>query len=170
MSIELARKLRKISSPPERAMWNILRQLRQQGHHFRRQVQLGPYYVDYANLEEAMVIEVDGATHTTDEAIEADAVRDAYLRSRGFEVLRFSNSDVVHNPAGVFDVMVLTLARLATPTLDPSPHGGGRRRSRTNPLETRIRRPRQPRRPDPQKAMSPSPMRGGVRGGGDSSP
>src|SRR3954462_484689 len=93
VSTELARKLRQQSSPPERAMWRILHQFRQQGHHFRRQVRLGPYYVDYASLEEFIVIEVDGGTHTTDEASRKDSVRDGYLKTRGFQVLRFWNND-----------------------------------------------------------------------------
>jgi very-short-patch-repair endonuclease len=148
-------------------MWNILHSFRGEGHHFRRQVQIGPYYVDFANLEEGLIIEVDGGSHTTPEAIEADKVRDAYLTSRGFEVLRVWNNDAMFNPDGVWQVIAETLERVATPTLDPSPHGGGRRRSRTNPLELRERKPRRPRAPKP---VSPSPMRGGVGGGGEPQP
>ena len=148
-------------------MWAIPQQLRQEGHHFRRQVELGRYYVDFASLEECLVIEVDGGTHASDRALAKDHDRDAYLRARGFRVLRFWNNEVLGNPAGVYEAIESTLAQAATPTLDPSPHGGGRRRSGDNPLVARSRRVRKPRA---QEVVSPSPMRGGVRGGGSSSP
>jgi len=163
VNTELSRKLRRERTSPEQAMWNILHQFRQQGHHFRRQVKLGSYYVDFAKLEEAIVIEVDGGTHAADEAVAKDAVRDRYLTARGYKVLRFWNNDVLMNPDGVCRMLELALACVATPTLDPSPQGGGRRRSGTNPLAKRSRRERKPKA---QGEVSPSPMRGGARGGG----
>ncbi|HVX82935.1 MAG TPA: endonuclease domain-containing protein [Devosiaceae bacterium] len=123
MSNELGRRLRKISGEPERAMWRLLWPLRQVGHHFRRQTQIGPYFVDFAALAEKLVIEVDGDTHASEAAIEADAKRDSYLKSRGFTVLRFWNNDVTQNPEGVFTVISAELQSLAPSS--PSPLRGG---------------------------------------------
>lgn len=106
---DLARKLRKSPGEPERAMWRILHPFRAAGHHFRRQVRLGPYFVDFASLTEGLIIEVDGETHTTLDAVAADAERDSYLASRGFRVLRFWNNEVMSNPEGVYQVLAAAL-------------------------------------------------------------
>ena len=70
-------------------MWRILWPFRQRGCHFRRQVQLGSYYVDFACIAAKLVIEVDGDTHGSEQGIVADGSRDEYLAGRGILVLRF---------------------------------------------------------------------------------
>jgi len=94
-------------------MWNLLRPFRAAGYHFRKQVPLGPYIADFACLHAHLVIEVDGDTHYTAEAQHHDAERDAFLRSRGFTVLRFTNDDVSHNPDGTHTVIANYLAGYA---------------------------------------------------------
>jgi len=111
-------------------MWRILYPLRQQGLNFRRQAQIGAYYVDFACHKPAVVIEVDGDTHGTDQAQANDGVRDDYLGGRGYRVLRFWNNDVMENAEDVYDLIVAALneisVRVDPPTPDPSPQGGGR--------------------------------------------
>ena len=123
MSTELARKLRREASVPERAMWNILREFRRRGVHFRRQVQIGTYYTDFACHRPAIVIEVDGSTHGSNLAQSNDAVRDDYLRGRGYRVLRFLSNDVTRNANGVFLAIEALLTendrRVAPPTRAP---------------------------------------------------
>ncbi len=108
---------------PERAMWNILREFRRRGLHFRRQVQIGTYYVDFACHRPAIVIEVDGSTHGSELAHSNDEVRDDYLRGRGYLVLRFWSNDVTRNANGVFLAIEAVLAEdarcAAPPTLAP---------------------------------------------------
>jgi very-short-patch-repair endonuclease len=115
-------------------MWAIPYHFRQRGFRFRRQVNIGAYYADFACLTPAIVIEVDGATHATEQAQGNDALRDDYFRSRGFRVLRFWNIDVMGNRDGVYTLIELALAegsnQSAPPTPDPSPQGGGRHRGR----------------------------------------
>jgi very-short-patch-repair endonuclease len=102
MTIERARQLRTNATAPERAMWRLLKPFRDQGFHFRRQVQIGAYYADFACHRAKLIIEVDGDSHAMGTGPSHDARRDRYLRSRGYEVLRFSNSDVMGNPEGVY--------------------------------------------------------------------
>ena len=116
LTTDLARKLRRQAGEPERRMWAILHPLRQQGYNFRRQALIGTYYVDFACRQPAIVLEVDGDTHATELAQANDALRDDYLRGRGFQVLRFWNNDVMKNPDGVYRVITDTLADLAPPT------------------------------------------------------
>ena len=91
-------------------MWRLLHALRTNGYHFRKQVHLGAYYVDFACLHAKLVIEVDGITHDSGVARSNDALRDDYLRSRGFTVLRFFAYDVLDNPVGVGDMILAALA------------------------------------------------------------
>jgi len=110
MSIKRARELRQNATPPERAMWRLLKPFRDEGFHFRRQVQIGKYYVDFACHQVKLVIEIDGDTHASEHEIEYDKQRDEYLKSCGFEVVRFSNRDVLNNEDGVFEIVRQVLA------------------------------------------------------------
>ncbi|MBY0364375.1 MAG: DUF559 domain-containing protein [Phreatobacter sp.] len=98
---ERARTLRRESPSPERQLWQVLRALNRGGCHFRRQAPIGPFFVDFAWLSIARVIEIDGDGHFTAEAMAADHRRDRFLAARGVTVLRFSNSEVLASP---FDV------------------------------------------------------------------
>ena len=107
-------------------MWRILWHFREQGWHFRRQVQIDRYYVDFACIAAGLVVEIDGDTHGADLAMSNDAVRDDYLNGRGFTVMRFSNRDVLSNAEGVFSVVASHLEmRAPIPPPQPSPQGGG---------------------------------------------
>lgn len=109
MSRELRRKLRAQPTLAERAMWQLLWPFRSGSFHFRKQVEIGHYYVDFACLHAQLIIEVDGDTHGTDMAQSNDRTRDEYLSARGFKIMRFSNDDVLNNADGVFDVLAATL-------------------------------------------------------------
>ncbi len=114
-------------------MWNALRKLRYVGFHFRRQVPLGRYYADFASHRARLVIELDGETHFVPGAQAYDARRDDFMRQEGYRVLRFTNHDVLTGLDGCLTLVMLALeepARPVTPTLNPSPQGGGRRKSR----------------------------------------
>ena len=128
MANERARELRKNATAAERRLWHRLRALKVSGQKFRRQLPIDHFIADFACLSHRLVIEVDGATHGTDDEIESDKRRQRYLESQGFMVLRFTNMDVMTNIEGVMDVIVGVLDGRAcqlTPTPNPSPHGGG---------------------------------------------
>ena len=105
----LAKKLRANPTLSEIRMWRLLYSLRTNGYHFRKQVKLGAYYVDFACLHAKLVIEVDGSTHEADIARHNDELRDDYLKSRGFTVLRFFGQDVMDNEGGVGEVILAAL-------------------------------------------------------------
>jgi len=100
-------------------LWKALRMLRSQGHHFRRQVEIGRrYYVDFCCHASKLVIEVDGETHFVGNTPERDQVRDAFLIGEGYRVLRVPNDQVMHNLDGV---MMLVLNALTADPAPPSP-------------------------------------------------
>ncbi len=124
------RQLRNKMTDAEWKMWFVLRDMNWPSAHFRRQVQIGPYYADFLSHSYKTIIEVDGSQHSGDRGREHDRVRDSFLRNLGFAVLRFQNIDVLKNSQGVHDEIAAHLARLTpTPRLRraPSPQGGGSR-------------------------------------------
>ena len=126
MATDLSRKLRRQATPSERKFWEMTYTWRQEGWHFRRQFQLGSYYVDFVCIAAALIVEIDGDTHGADVAASNDALRDEYLKGRGFTVMRFTNRDVLTNPDGVFSVVEAHLNNRANqPPPQPSPRGGG---------------------------------------------
>lgn len=111
-----AKDLRATLTPPERALWHVLRAGRL-GIKFQRQVVLPPYIADFAARSERLVVELDGDSHAGHEAY--DAARTAALEERGYRVLRFSNSDVMTNLDGVSRAILVALGR--DPEIPPPP-------------------------------------------------
>ena len=87
------RELRQRQTKAESLIWTVLRAKRLAGLKFRRQHPLGPYIVDFACIEKDIVIELDGGYH--EHQYDKDRVRQAFLESQGWQVLRFSNEDVL---------------------------------------------------------------------------
>ena len=108
----LARSLRRNATNAERRLWQGLRRKEVGGFRFRRQVALGGAIADFASFEARLVIEVDGATHSTDEELARDAARTAALAAQGFVILRFTNDEVFHNLDGVLETVRLKLMEL----------------------------------------------------------
>jgi very-short-patch-repair endonuclease len=115
-----ARAMRSNPTEAERKLWWHLRhRLALPASHFRRQVRLGPYIVDFANHSLKTIIEIDGGQHA--EKTVSDAKRTKFLESEGYRVLRFWNNEVLANIDGVLEVIQSTI--LPTPTPTP-PHKG----------------------------------------------
>lgn len=77
----------------EALLWTLLRR-GALGVRFRRQHPIGPYLADFACLRPKLVVEIDGTHHLESDY---DIARDAFIRSRGFAVLRFWNEEVWEN-------------------------------------------------------------------------
>lgn len=85
----------------ERFLWSKIRQKQLNGYQFYRQKIVGNYIVDFYCPKAKIVIEIDGGQHYNEEGIKRDRVRDHYLQSKKFRVLRFSDREVLNNPNGV---------------------------------------------------------------------
>lgn len=57
------------------------------------------YKLDLADPAAKLAIEIDGGSHKSLKVREADARKEAFLRERGWTVLRFSNEEVLADPA-----------------------------------------------------------------------
>ena len=92
-----AQELRNDPTEAEKHIWVYLRR-KSLGVKFRRQAVIGRYIVDFVCYERKLVIEVDGGQHNQNRK---DAIRDKWLRTQGFKVLRYWNNDVLGNLEGV---------------------------------------------------------------------
>jgi very-short-patch-repair endonuclease len=76
---------------------------------FRRQAPVGRYIVDFVSFQSQLVIEADGGQHGMPEGAQSDRVRDDFLQSQGFRVLRFWNSGIDANLKGVMESILSAL-------------------------------------------------------------
>lgn len=81
----------------EKLLWSKLRGRQLKGFQIYRQRIIGNYIVDFYFPKASLVIEIDGGQHYTDKGIKEDRVRDEYLNSQGFRILRFSYKEVFYN-------------------------------------------------------------------------
>lgn len=101
--IEKSRQLRKNMTSQERKLWNIIRERRFFGYRFRRQFPISSYIVDFVCREKRIIIEIDGGQHNEIQNIEYDNKRTEFLKSEGFQVIRFWNNDVDNNMDGIYE-------------------------------------------------------------------
>ena len=80
----------------------VLRSRQFEGCKVRRQIPIGRYIVDFVCLYPRVVVECDGGQHADSGY---DAVRDAWLRGRGFKVVRLWNTEVLPEPEHVEHVL-----------------------------------------------------------------
>jgi very-short-patch-repair endonuclease len=119
-----AKTLRQNMTAAERTVWHELRAHRFLGAAFRRQTPVGSYIVDFVSHTTKLIIELDGGQHFGGNQIEYDTRRDAFLSSRGYCVLRFSNHDVMTNKSGVLELIAAALVRPKGPLPNPPPQAG----------------------------------------------
>lgn len=110
--------MRSAPTDAEHRLWQILRAKRFCGFKFKRQVLIDHYIADFACLSRRLIIEADGSQHAD---CPGDARRDAYLKARGFTVLRLWNNDILNDEeatgAAIYDA-------LTAPLPNPSPAEG----------------------------------------------
>ena len=79
-------------TPQEKHLWYDF--LRSYPVQFRRQKQFGRFFVDFYCAAAALVLELDGAGHFTEQGRAYDRERTWYLESLGLKVIRYTNNSV----------------------------------------------------------------------------
>lgn len=92
---EFVKEHRSVPTEAENILWECVRDKKLNGYKFRRQHIIGAYIADFVCLQKNLVVEVDGAIHQLPENKISDAERTAWLNEKGFEVLHFSNQQVI---------------------------------------------------------------------------
>jgi very-short-patch-repair endonuclease len=68
-------------------------------------VTVGPYTLDFYAPATRLAVELDGSGHFEEPGLARDAVRDAYLASRGIRVLRFTDRELLLEREAVLEVI-----------------------------------------------------------------
>lgn len=95
---ENSRANRQNQTDAEKVLWQFLRN-NQTGHKIRRQHSIDRYIADFLCLEKGLIIEVDGDYHNVIK--EEDELRTKTLNELGFEVIRFTNEEVIGNTEAI---------------------------------------------------------------------
>jgi very-short-patch-repair endonuclease len=98
-----------------------LRSRRLGGFKFLRQVEVEGFFVDFVCREHKLIVEVDGATHSSDSEILRDRHRDQNLKRAGYRILRVQNIEVYEALASVCDLIQVMLT---SPPEGPSSASG----------------------------------------------
>jgi very-short-patch-repair endonuclease len=102
------------------------------GVKFRRQQPVGIYVVDFMSFENKLIIEIDGGQHNEDRIAGRDEKRTAWLKSQGFQVIRFWNNEVIENIEGVL-IRILEVIGIDTPSPSSSSPIKGEESGREGP-------------------------------------
>ena len=113
----IARRLRRDMTEAEKRLWRGVQEL-EVPVRFRRQHPIGMSVVDFAFPTAKLAIELDGGQQAMQG--DQDDARTMEIAARGYRVIRFWNSEVMENLAGVLEVIRREL------TISLSAPGGGR--------------------------------------------
>ncbi len=102
-----ARTLRRDQTDVERKLWSLLRGWQLGGFKFRRQYPIDCYFADFACVEARIVVELDGGQHGVQ--LDYDTARTRELERCGWHVVRFWNHELIENPIGVLDTILVAL-------------------------------------------------------------
>jgi very-short-patch-repair endonuclease len=109
-----SRELRAGQTSAEALLWGRLRGRRLNGFKFVRQEPVGPFFVDFLCRAAHLIIELDGATHSTEAEIAHDAQRQDYLIGEDYRIVRFWNTDIFDNLDGVCETILAALEKRET--------------------------------------------------------
>lgn len=111
----------------EKALWEMLRGKKLEGYKFRREHIIGSFIADFINLDKKLIVEVDGAIHQLPDNKASDRERTAWLNEKGYEVLRFTNEEVLNKTEDVLNSILskLNSLPLVKEASQAPPLGGG---------------------------------------------
>ncbi|GHW02424.1 hypothetical protein AGMMS50249_2100 [candidate division SR1 bacterium] len=113
----LAKELRNNQTRAEKKLWYDF--LSKYHYKFQRQKPIEGYIVGFFCNELKLIIEVDGDSHFSDDAIKYDQRRTEILESVGFKVIRFTNEEVYNH----FDAVCEIISSINEPPLPPLQRG-----------------------------------------------
>ncbi len=112
-NVEFARHLRRRMTPAEKVLWSRVRNRRLGGYKIRRQAIVSGYFPDFYCPECKLVIEVDGDVHLNEDVAKRDARREAILRANGYNVIRFTNPQVLLHTDATCQLLLQHLGTLS---------------------------------------------------------
>jgi very-short-patch-repair endonuclease len=107
---ENARSNRKNMTEAESAFWSMVKN-NAMGQRCLRQHVIGGYIVDFLFRKSKVIVEIDGGYHFTEEQQKEDSLRDEWLESRGYKVVRFTNEQILLDTENIINKLKVTLNR-----------------------------------------------------------
>ena len=105
--VPVAKMLRNNMTKEEKHFWYDF--LKSYPVRFSRQKVLGKYIVDFYSAEAKLIIELDGSGHYTEEGMNYDSERTAFLEQYGLKVIRIPNIEINQNFEGVCEYIDITV-------------------------------------------------------------
>ena len=93
--------MRRAPTDAEKKLWSLLRRGKLDGCHFRRQVPVAGYIVDFCCLSAGLGVEADGGQHYDGGGKQYDQQRSEALLRSGIRIIRFSDYDILRYPEAV---------------------------------------------------------------------
>ncbi|MEO6611166.1 MAG: endonuclease domain-containing protein [Chitinophagaceae bacterium] len=119
-----AKQLRKNMTASETVLWMHLKK-GVDGLKFRRQHPIGLYIADFYCHKVKLILEVDGLIHNQPEVKQTDEIRQKDMERWGYQVLRFTNEQVLKNSEQVIRLIVEKITYLKNlQKLNASPGSG----------------------------------------------
>ncbi len=106
---QYAKELRQNMTKAEKRLWSHLNAKKLLGLRVRRQHPIGSYIADFCIEQIKLVIEIDGYTH--DYRSEKDQIRDQFMNTKGYEVVRIKSVDVMEKLEDVVEFIKLVCER-----------------------------------------------------------
>ncbi len=110
---DFSKRMRNQPTEAESLLWSLLSNKQLEDYKFRRQHIIGSFIVDLVCLKKGLIIEIDGLIHQLPENKTSDAERTEWLNNQGFEVMRFTNDEVIHKTALVLDAILSKLKTIS---------------------------------------------------------
>jgi chorismate synthase/very-short-patch-repair endonuclease len=95
--VQFAKENRHHSTEAEDKLWQLLRNRNIESAKFRRQHPIAGFIPDFVCLEKKLIIEIDGSYHNEGDQKKYDAARSEWLNQHRYELLRFTNEDILNN-------------------------------------------------------------------------
>jgi very-short-patch-repair endonuclease len=109
-----AKRFRKQMTPAEMVFWEMVRNNKILGHHFRRQQLLEGFIADFFCNQIGLIVEIDGGIHEMQK--DYDRERENILTQHNLTILRFSNQELLKQPGLVKQRLEETIITLTTPS------------------------------------------------------
>ncbi len=101
---------RKQMTKGEACLWKYALRAKQMGYSFNRQRPVLNYIADFMCKELKLIIEVDGYSHTLEDVIENDIIRQQKLEEAGFKVIRFKDAEVLNEINKVREIILNSIS------------------------------------------------------------
>ena len=110
----IAKELRHNQTEAEDALWQEVRR-KNTGYKIKRQHVVDGYIADFVCIEKRLIIEVDGGIHLDNEQKKRDEERTRVLNTQGWDIIRFSNDEILENAITVASKIKNILDKKVTP-------------------------------------------------------